>query len=683
MTAPEPFLPEPYIEIAWGFGPYDVPTGSDWVDITDDVNEIHSTRGRDSELDTYAPGEMTLVLDNFERQYDPMNSSGPNYGELLAGVPIRFRADIAGTKHDIFYGFVEGWPASYSEGGFVKELEIKAYDASKYFAERSAPDTMQEDIESVPGVGIIRRWYPFDQVRDGENVIADKLGTGPTDLIVYSKWDTQEKIAVASPRGSLGIGQHKAPDNTANLMKGAGRVIGPLINSPIQTDQWAIAFVLRVGDPGQMDGYNVSLVAIVNHVPVDGNGFTDCLGIVLHQGGKHHPSAATCPGCMSVQIDTAGTSLFFATAPGAINDMTGSSPFAAGTWNPFDGEPHSFVLWRHSTTLEGWADGVKVGSTTAGGGVGIPAWDPNFELRVYWPFQGLSGPGRSFPGVSLQELMFMDNLTGSFDPVPLHEALMVGLEDTAPSGIAARTIMTRCGWDLLKQEIDDCEVPVRIPANPHGRSIWDHLQGFADSEDGRVFVNRHGNVAFHSTARFQTETVETTIQYTFADNDPSSVGIEGELRVVMDDSFVYEEAEVTRENGPTQRAASTSTPARTYSLSGLQLLSDHQAQARAEKIVWRYAEPQPRTESWQVWPEVDSGDWATLLGLDIGHRVRLVVTPGGVGSQIDLQQHLELIEHHVTATDWVMVLNGSPVDDSVYLVWGGSGAQGWGNGVWR
>jgi hypothetical protein len=632
---------------------------------------------------------MELILDNTDRRFDPMNTSSPYVGDLVAGTPIRFRADIGGTKYDVYSGFVDGWPAVYSEGGFLKEMKVSCHDIFKYFGERSAPDTMVEDIEALVGpnplpVGIIRRWYRFDSVREGEGVIPDVYGTGPTDLTVVGKWDTSETIAPASNRSAIGIAQHKAPENTDNYYMGATNHIGPFDNAPIKSDHWAICMAIRVTDPGQMGGYSCSLMTITHHVP-GAPGSNQLMTISLHQGGQHHPSAGVCPGCIYISTNTSGTSLFCYSGPGPYNAVTGYNPFAAGTFNPFDGQAHSLVVYRKATRMELWADGVLVAYDSTGGAVGLDTWDPAYELRVYWPFQGVSAAvGRTFPGVVFQEMIFMDVIDESiFVPSDIHDILMVGLSEVAPSGDAAAHLMNRVGWNPLKQIVDSCEVPVLAPANPYGRSILEWLQSYAASEDGRVFVGADGKVRFHSTARFQTQTVETTVQYAFDDTSATSVLIDGELQVVLDDVFIYQAAEVSRDGGVQQAAASTATPNKTYSLSGLRLLSDHQAKGRAEKIVWRYGTQRPRTESWQVWPEQDASDWPTLFGLDIGHRVQVKVTPGQVGSQIDLQQHLELIEHHVTPTDWTMTLNGSPVDDSTYLIWGGTGAQGWGNGVWR
>lgn len=683
MPAPNPFTPSPLVEVAFGLGPYDEPLDADWVDITDYVDEVSTSRGRDSELDAYPAGSMRLTLDNTDRRFDPLNTSGPYTGDLVANVPVRLRADIAGTKYPIWRGFVDGWPAEYSEGGFERTMQVECSDALRLLGERSAHDTMVEDITALPGVGVIRRWYRFDQVVDGEQVIPDVLGTGSSDLTVYGKWDTQERIAPASARGALGIGQHTAPENTENRYVGARNVIGPFDNSPVKSDRWAIAMVVRFTEAPDLGGNPLVILSLIRFTST---GFEAPIALSVHQGGRHHPSASVCPGCLTASADTSGPGFAIVTGPGGVNDLTASSPFSGGTFNPFDGNAHSIQLVRQAARLELWADGVLVGTDDNGAAVGVFPWVEDLELRAYWPFQGVPlSVGWTFPGAVMQELIFFDSIIpggGGFDPVSVHEALMVGMQEVTDAGTAAGNLLGRMGWSPLYRLVDGAEALVRTPANPYGRSMLEQLQVYADSEGGRLFVDRSGNVVFHAAKRFQTVATESTVQYAFSDASATSVSIDGVLRVAVDDSFVFEAAEVERDGGTPQRAGSD-TPARTYTLSGLPLLNDRQALNRAERIVFLYGTPRARTDTWDVWPELDAADWPTLLGLDIGHRVSVTVTPGAVGSQIILEQHVELIEHHITPTDWVMTLNGSPVDDNVYLTWGGSSAQGWGNGVWR
>ena len=68
-------------------------------------------------------------------------------------------------------------------------------------------------------------------------------------------------------------------------------------------------------------------------------------------------------------------------------------------------------------------------------------------------------------------------------------------------------------------------------------------------------------------------------------------------------------------------------------------------------------------------PEVYPDDWGTILDLEIGDRVSIEITPGGVGSAIELEQHISYIEHRITPDEWVITFNGTPVDPNDYFLW--------------
>jgi hypothetical protein len=79
--------------------------GTQWVDITDDVQAITISRGRDSDLDSATPGTCTLVIDNRSGDYDFTNATGPYWPLIDAGVPVRVTAEWPlGVVYDRFYG---------------------------------------------------------------------------------------------------------------------------------------------------------------------------------------------------------------------------------------------------------------------------------------------------------------------------------------------------------------------------------------------------------------------------------------------------------------------------------------------------------------------------------------------------------------------------------------------------
>src|SRR5690606_32836575 len=143
---------------------------------------------------------------------------------------------------------------------------------------------------------------------------------------------------------------------------------------------------------------------------------------------------------------------------------------------------------------------------------------------------------------------------------------------------------------------------------------------------------------FHGRDRFVRAEVEREVQHIFgAEDEVSGDG----LTVDVAETFVYNEAQVTRDGGDTQRADDQASVdaygPRTRTLDGLGLRDDRQARQLAEWTVFRYAEPQARATAWSVMPELDAASWEEVLALEVGHRVALEVVPAGVGDPLGLE----------------------------------------------
>lgn len=73
------------------------------------------------------PGMSTLVLDDIKGWLDPENPSGPYYGYLVPGVPIRKLTFDGTTYTPAWRGFVSKWPSSQGSKG-IQDATIECYD---------------------------------------------------------------------------------------------------------------------------------------------------------------------------------------------------------------------------------------------------------------------------------------------------------------------------------------------------------------------------------------------------------------------------------------------------------------------------------------------------------------------------------------------------------------------------
>lgn len=86
------------------------------VDVTSDVMAVQIRRGRSRQLERFTAGNANVTLRNFGpsvRKYDPLNTAGPYYGQLVPRKQIVIDVDGA----PLFTGTVADWDLSYDVSG--------------------------------------------------------------------------------------------------------------------------------------------------------------------------------------------------------------------------------------------------------------------------------------------------------------------------------------------------------------------------------------------------------------------------------------------------------------------------------------------------------------------------------------------------------------------------------------
>ncbi len=169
--APAYIPPALKFEAAFGYSWRDeAPVFTDitpWVDRSATIS-IHT--GRSDEISAFEAGTCSWRLDNSDRDFDPTNTTGPWYGELLVLTPVRVTATFQEVDYPLFYGYVEGWPQGYEgTGNQLAYADMAATDALGLFAEAEL------------GVGL---WTLDDPVLgrlDAGNIIGG-TGTGIAEL---------------------------------------------------------------------------------------------------------------------------------------------------------------------------------------------------------------------------------------------------------------------------------------------------------------------------------------------------------------------------------------------------------------------------------------------------------------------------------------------------------------------
>ena len=90
-----------------------------YTDVSTDVRAVTISRGKQRELDEFAAGMCSVVLDNRDRDYDPLYTSSPYFvdGEtqVKTGRWMRVKAThpTTGVEYDLYKGTIRNWDLNY------------------------------------------------------------------------------------------------------------------------------------------------------------------------------------------------------------------------------------------------------------------------------------------------------------------------------------------------------------------------------------------------------------------------------------------------------------------------------------------------------------------------------------------------------------------------------------------
>lgn len=192
--------PVSVVEIAFTDGPYVVsPT---WTDVTSYVRGMDISRGIPDDWTLQADGSATVTLSNRDRRFDPFNTTGPYYGNLLPRRQIRIRATFSGTTYDVFRGFIAGWPPEWTDAGKDSTVILQCFDALQLLGSSSLPaDWSRDYILSLSP----RHYYPCDEPLTSftANQTIKDYGSFPLNITVTSNASTAPELAPGLPSHSV------------------------------------------------------------------------------------------------------------------------------------------------------------------------------------------------------------------------------------------------------------------------------------------------------------------------------------------------------------------------------------------------------------------------------------------------------------------------------------------------
>ena len=171
---------------------------SDYTDISTYVQGVTVTRGRSRELQRFAPGRCNITLDNTTRVFDPLNSAGTHFGNLLPGRRVRvyITHPTGGADHRVFTGQVTDWGMSYQQmknattqlSATDRMVDMQRADINKTTSAGTSDVAVNEILNAG---GIVSR-----EIDTGDETFQATTFTGATCLSAMNQAEDSEQGAM-------------------------------------------------------------------------------------------------------------------------------------------------------------------------------------------------------------------------------------------------------------------------------------------------------------------------------------------------------------------------------------------------------------------------------------------------------------------------------------------------------
>lgn len=243
----------------------------------------------------------------------------------------------------------------------------------------------------------------------------------------------------------------------------------------------------------------------------------------------------------------------------------------------------------------------------------------------------------------------------------------IGTSGDAFSTSLIYAVATFAGDDLFINATDIGNNAKIVRTGPIARrTALEYMRLGSASDAGPLYVDKSGTLVAGAADWPLALTEATTVQWTLTDDDTAGANIIGHNggALTYDDANVVNDCTVSYVGGTVQAVDATSIArhGRMRRSIDTALVDPKVAKQRAEFEVWRHANPLPDIGSVAVEP-VSDDDWTAALGLDLLHRVRVILTRPD-GSQLDQEYWVERMSHSIDMGQgaWRTTLGLMPAD---------------------
>tara|TARA_A100001234_G_scaffold26321_1_gene20551 strand:- start:9864 stop:11111 length:1248 start_codon:yes stop_codon:yes gene_type:complete len=117
------------VEIAFASDPLD--TTQTFTDVSSYVRELSIDRGRQHDLADFQTGVATVMLDNSDDRFNPLNESSAYYPNIKPFKQIKISAEYNSTTKVLYRGFIQSYPESFGGQGADASLRVSCVDLFK------------------------------------------------------------------------------------------------------------------------------------------------------------------------------------------------------------------------------------------------------------------------------------------------------------------------------------------------------------------------------------------------------------------------------------------------------------------------------------------------------------------------------------------------------------------------
>ena len=602
--------PTTKVEISFVSGPYVAsPT---WVDVTSYVRNISIRRGRTDDLQNFEAGTANIILDNRDRRFDPLYTSGPYYGNLTPNKQIRISGTISGTTYTVFRGYISGWPMEITEAGFDQTVSLDCFDAMGLLSQETLPNNWADYyIQSLNP----NRYYKMDEQFDPSATSGAKLKDSGSEA--------QDALIAFSPV-LIGNGPSPAKGIPTTSVVASAKNSWNTTDPARSSTAWSWAGWVQIDDTSQ--------AGFCYFIQWAEQSFTGTYYQLQYRTSTNPTNPNTLQFLLTPNVA-------FGTATGTI--------FSVTCYLALQSIQHIAISYTTGGTPTILINGIAqtVTSTSYTGGASVT------------PTVNIGGTNRS------QSAFWRSALTST----QLQNIYQFANNSEAETTAARFTrIMGQSSFPAGLQSITASPSGTVSEISIDSPSLIAELQKIADSEGGELYANREGTVTLTDRYGFSTGR-SITNQATLG---TGGMGISTQVGISIDSNTVRNSFIIDYANGAavtvTQSTSVTSYGQQTQNWI-TQLSSATDATNLGNVLSGFFQYPQPKFTPLEINREADLTTWATVLQLELMDRITITI-PQKVGSAITSKQLLQSIEYQITPSQWTCRVQGSGTFAQVFII---------------